>query len=367
MNRSVLYVLVAAVLFGVSTPLAKLLVGNCSPLLLGGLLYLGSGIGLCVIRLIRDRGWRSSGLARQEWRWLLGATLFGGALGPVALMFGLTYSNGSTASLLLNLEAVFTALIAWSVFGESADRRVVAGMVAIVIGSVVLSWPSNNVSTSSWPGSIAIAVACLCWAIDNSLTCKVSASDAVFIAGVKGLIAGAVNCSLAFVLDVNMPGISLLLATLLIGLLGYGISLVMFILALRGLGAARTSAYFSTAPFIGAAVAPSLLGESTSSAFWAACVLMGLGVWLHLTERHGHEHTHEPIEHRHTHMHDQHHQHEHGPAWDAQEPHDHLHRHAAMTHKHPHFPDIHHRHAHTKATMSNLPRSTPLRTLNQST
>jgi len=345
-NRSVLYALAAAALFGASTPFAKLLVGEVSPLLLGGLLYLGSGIGLGAARIIRDRGWARSGLARQEWPWLLGAVLFGGVMGPVALMFGLTSTSGSTASLLLNLEAVLTALIAWLAFRENADRRVVLGMVAIVAGGVALSWPSGSAESTNWIGPLAIAAACLCWAIDNNLTRKVSAADALFIAGSKGLVAGAVNCSLALSLGALWPEPGVLLATMLVGLLGYGISLVMFVLALRGLGTARTGAYFSTAPFIGAVVALILLSEPATPAFWVACVLMGAGVWLHLTERHEHEHTHEPEEHRHMHTHDEHHQHGHGPEWDGREPHDHVHRHAGVTHKHPHFPDIHHRHAH---------------------
>ena len=186
MNRSVLFALLAAALFGASTPFAKLLVGEISPLLLGGLLYLGSGVGLSVTRVIRDRGWKPSGLARQEWPWLLGAILFGGVLGPVALLFGLTYTSGSTASLLLNLEAVLTALIAWIAFRENADRRVVLGMVAIVAGGVVLSWPTGEASASNWLGTLAIAAACLCWAIDNNLTRKVSASDALNRPGYSG-------------------------------------------------------------------------------------------------------------------------------------------------------------------------------------
>lgn len=346
MNRSVLYALAAAALFGASTPFAKLLVGEIPPLLLGGLLYLGSGMGLCAARMVRDRSWARSGLARHEWPWLLGAILFGGVLGPVALMFGLTSTGGSTASLLLNLEAVLTALIAWVVFRENADRRVVLGMAAIVAGGVVLSWPTGSAQATNWIGPLAIAAACLCWAIDNNLTRKVSASDALFIAGSKGLIAGAVNCSLALSLGALWPEPKVLLATALVGLLGYGISLVMFVLALRGLGTARTGAYFSTAPFIGAVVALILLSEPATPAFWAACILMGIGVWLHLTERHEHTHTHDPQEHRHMHVHDEHHQHEHGPEWDGREPHDHMHLHAVVAHKHPHFPDIHHRHAH---------------------
>lgn len=346
MNRSVLFALSAAALFGASTPFAKLLVGEISPLLLGGLLYLGSGIGLGVTRIIRDHGWTQSGLAQQEWPWLLGAILFGGVLGPVALMFGLTYTSGSTASLLLNLEAVLTALIAWIVFRENADSRVMLGMAAIVVGGIVLSWPTGNAEASNWIGPIAIAAACLFWAIDNNLTRKVSGSDALFIAASKGLIAGVVNCSLALSLGALWPDPKVLTATMLVGLLGYGVSLVMFVLALRGLGTARTGAYFSIAPFIGAIVALVLLGEQSTPAFWTACGLMGFGVWLHLTERHEHAHTHEQLEHSHVHTHDAHHRHEHGSDWNGQEPHDHLHQHTTMVHKHPHFPDTHHRHAH---------------------
>lgn len=346
MNRNVLYALLAAALFGASTPLAKLLVGELSPVLLAGLLYLGSGMGLALVRLLRDRGWKASGLAPSEWPWLLGAILFGGVLGPVALLFGLTYTSGTTASLLLNLEAVLTAVLAWVVFKESTDRRIVLGMAAIVAGGAVLSWPTGESGSSSWPGPILISVACLCWAIDNNLTRKVSASDALFIAGSKGVIAGTVNSLLAWSMGAMLPDRGIALSALAAGLLGYGVSLVLFVLALRGLGTARTGAYFSTAPFIGAAVSVALLGESTDWVFWLAAVLMAWGVWLHLTERHDHEHRHEPLAHAHGHVHDEHHQHVHEFEWDGREPHAHWHRHAAVTHKHPHFPDIHHRHLH---------------------
>lgn len=346
MSRSILYALLAAVLFGASTPIAKLLVGEVPPVLLGGMLYLGSGLGLAMARLVRDRGWKSSGLASGEWPWLLGAILFGGVLGPVSLLFGLTLLSGSTASLLLNLEAVLTAVIAWLVFRENADRRVVLGMLAIVGGGVVLSWPMGPTSSDSWLGSMAIATACLCWAIDNNLTRKVSASDALFIASSKGLIAGVVNTGMALGVGAQLPSTPVVASTLAVGLLGYGLSLVFFVLALRGLGTARTGAYFSTAPFIGAAVAIGVLGEATSPSFWVAFGLMGLGVWLHLTERHVHTHTHETLEHSHRHLHDIHHQHQHDFAWDGDEPHEHWHRHESLTHKHPHFPDIHHRHKH---------------------
>lgn len=321
MNASVIYALLAAALFGASTPFAKVMLGELAPVLLAGLLYLGSGIGLAVVRLIRDRGWRSSRLARSEWPWLLGAVAFGGVLGPVALMFGLTRTAGTTASLLLNLEAVLTALLAWVVFKENADRRIVLGMVAIVAGGVVLSWPTTGeTGPSNWFGPLMVAAACLCWAIDNNLTRKVSAADALFIASSKGLIAGMVNTGLAFYLGASLPPVGPAVAAMVLGLFGYGISLVLFVLALRGLGAARSGAYFSTAPFIGAAVAMALLGESTSLAFWLAAALMGVGVWLHLTERHEHEHTHKT-------------------SGEASRP-------AAITHSHPHFPDTDHRHRH---------------------
>ena len=345
-NIYVIHALLAAALFGASTPFAKLLVGEMSPWLLAGLLYLGSGLGLAAARLARDRGWTQSGLTKGEWPWLLGAIFFGGVVGPLALMFGLTRTSGSTASLLLNLEAVLTAVIAWVVFKENADRRIVLGMLAIVAGGVVLSWSGGGAETNDWLGPLAIVLACLCWAIDNNLTRRISASDALFVASAKGAVAGAVNVALAFALGANLPDGLILLGTLAVGLLGYGISLVLFVLALRGLGTARTGAYFSTAPFIGAAVSIVLLGETTSTTFWIASALMALGVWLHLTEHHEHEHAHEPMEHRHRHVHDAHHQHAHAFAWTGDEPHEHWHRHEAMVHKHPHFPDIHHRHPH---------------------
>jgi len=346
MKRDVIYALLAALLFGASTPFAKLLLGDVAPVMLAGLLYLGSGVGLTLIRLIRDRGWKFRQLAITEWSWLLGAILFGGVLGPIALLFGLTQTTGARASLLLNLEAVLTAVIAWTVFRESADKRIVLGMAAIVLGGIALSWQTNVDASLNWLGPVLISLACLCWAIDNNLTRKVSASDALFIAGVKGLIAGTVNCALALFLGLSLPTGLVVFSTMTLGLMGYGLSLVLFVLALRGLGTARTGAYFSTAPFIGAAISVALLGEPTGGLFWLAAFLMAVGVWIHLTEHHEHEHHHESLEHEHGHIHDVHHQHIHEFAWDGQEPHDHKHVHIEVTHKHPHFPDIHHRHSH---------------------
>jgi drug/metabolite transporter (DMT)-like permease len=340
----------AAVLFGASTPFAKQLVGNgsdsASPFLLAGLLYLGSGLGLTFTRLIRDRGWRAVDVPANEWPWLIGAIAFGGVLGPLLLMVGLSQTTAATASLFLNLEAVLTAVLAWMVFKESTDRRMVLGMALIVAGGAVLAWPAGDASGLGL-GPIALAAACLAWAIDNNLTRKVSASDALFVAGIKGLVAGCVNTALAFTLGAAWPALTLLSNAMVIGFLGYGLSLVLFVLALRGLGTARTGAYFSTAPFVGAAISIAVFAEPTSASFWMAAVLMGAGVGLHLTEHHAHEHAHEELLHGHQHSHETHHQHSHDFAWDGVEPHAHVHQHAKLQHGHAHFPDIHHLHSHT--------------------
>lgn len=343
----VLAALGAAALFGASTVFAKLFAGSLSPFLLAGLLYLGSGTGLTLVRLVRDRGWKSPNLPAAEWPWLIGAIVAGGIAGPVLLMAGLAHTAAATASLLLNLEAVLTAVIAWVVFRENADRRIVLGMTLIVAGGVLLAIPGANQGINELSGSGFIALACLAWAIDNNLTRKVSANDALFIAGSKGLVAGVINLAVAFMVGNSWPAMSVVGPVMLIGFLGYGVSLVLFVLALRGLGSARTGAYFSTAPFIGAFAAILILGDTTSIQFWLASGLMAAGVWLHLSERHEHAHTHAELEHRHRHVHDEHHLHEHDFEWDGSEPHSHDHRHAPLAHTHAHYPDIHHRHSHS--------------------
>ena len=309
---AVMAALAAAALFGASTPLAKQFVGDMSALLLAGLLYLGNGVGLLGLRVLRDRGWRNPGLARKEWPWLLAAIGCGGVVGPTLLMLGLAATSAASASLLLNLEGVLTALLAWFVFKENADRRVVLGMALIVAGGLLLSWPGTHTSTNPvGTGAAFIVGACLFWALDNNLTRQVSNSDALFIAGLKGIIAAVVNIGLALALGQSLPPRSVMEPVLLIGFLGYGISLALFVLALRGLGAARTGAYFGAAPFMGAAIAIGVFGESTSPLFWAAGLFMAAGLWLHLTERHEH------------------------PHW-----------HGTLQHSHPHFPDIDDRHDH---------------------
>src|SRR5690242_11925154 len=345
-SPSVAAALGAALLFGASTPLAKALLRDVSPVLLAGLLYLGSGIGLGLIRITRDHGWHVPPMARREWFWLLLAIGFGGVLGPLALMLGLTRTPAATASLLLNLEAVLTAVLAWVVFRENTDRRIVLGMLLIVAGAVLLALPGPSQHLGLGWGALLIAGACLCWALDNNFTRKVSASDALFIAGLKGLAAGVVNVLIALALGARLPAVPFAGMAMVVGLLGYGISLVLFVLALRGLGSARTGAYFSTAPFIGAALAIIVFGEHPPSLFWLSAILMGAGVWLHLEERHEHVHTHSPITHTHRHIHDEHHQHSHDFDWEGREPHIHEHTHSPLIHSHLHFPDIHHQHDH---------------------
>jgi drug/metabolite transporter (DMT)-like permease len=333
----------AALLFGASTPLAKLLLGQTSPWLLAGLLYLGSGIGLAAVGVLQRA--EKARLAHGEARWLAGAVLSGGVLAPVLLMWGLSGMPASGAALLLNAEAVFTALIAWFVFRENFDRRIALGMALIVAGAVVLSWPGESGFAAALP-ALAVIAACLAWGIDNNLTRKVALADARYVAMVKGLAAGVTNTGLALLLGARLPELSVVGAAAMLGFLGYGISLVLFVLALRQLGTARTGAYFSTAPFAGAVVALMLLREPVTPSLGIAAALMAWGVWLHLTERHEHRHAHEPMEHSHEHEHDEHHRHTHAEPVASGVRHTHRHRHDRLRHSHPHYPDSHHRHDH---------------------
>jgi drug/metabolite transporter (DMT)-like permease len=340
--------LAAALLFGASTPLAKLLVGDLPPLLLAGLLYLGSGLGLGGVlwlrRLRRPAASAPLRIPRADLPWLLGAIVFGGMLGPALLMGGLARTDAASASLLLNIEGVLTALIAWWVFRENADRRIVLGMAAIIAGGVLLSWQPGSAGLSS--GALLIVGACLAWAIDNNLTRKVSAHDAMLVACLKGLLAGACNTALALASGAGLPTLPAAGASLLVGFLGYGLSLTLFVVGLRTLGTARTGAYFSVAPLFGVMLSFALWPQAPSLLFWAAALLMAAGVWLHVSERHEHAHQHEPLQHSHSHRHDAHHQHDHELPWDGREPHAHAHRHGELVHEHPHYPDIHHRHRH---------------------
>lgn len=349
--RGAAMAMAAASLFGLSTPLAKILLQRTDPLFLAGVLYLGSGVGLAVLRLA---SWRGRGMAREpapapgDWPWLAGAILSGGVIGPVLLLTGLALTGAGTASLLLNLETVFTALIACFAFRENLGRRIALGMLLIAGGAAVLLLQSPAGATGTALGPLAIAGACLAWAIDNNFTRKVSLADPVVIAMLKGLVAGTVNLGLAMALGTHPAatgGGGAILAGAALGMLGYGLSLVLFVRALREIGAARTGAYFASAPFIGALLAAAL-GEPVTARLLCAGALMLAGLWLHLTERHSHEHEHEPLVHAHRHRHDLHHRHDHGPADPAGEPHSHAHVHVRLRHSHRHFPDAHHSHSH---------------------
>src|SRR5262245_58769735 len=342
----ILLALASAILFGVSTPVAKTLLGDVQPVVLAGLLYLGSGIGLWLLRnVVRlRRAANEPCLQRRDLPVLALIVLLGGMAGPLLLMIGLAATPASTASLLLNLEGVFTLGIAWNVFRENVDLRIGAGAAAILVAATLLSW-SAGPEAVNWR-SLAIVGACLAWAIDNNLTRKLSGGDPVQLAMIKGLAAGSLNAILATLVHAQWPRLGLALAAAAVGLLGYGVSLACFILALRHLGTARTGAYFSVAPFVGATVAVAALAEPVTARFVIAAALMAVGLFLHLTERHEHEHEHEPMAHAHRHVHDAHHQHAHAPGDPPGEPHTHRHEHSRLVHSHPHYPDMHHRHSH---------------------
>jgi drug/metabolite transporter (DMT)-like permease len=337
----------AAVLFGVSTPLAKGLLSHLSPLLLAGTMYLGSGLGLAAVLAIRAGTKRRDPIpwprGSAVW-WLLTTILSGGILGPYLLLYGLQTTDSASASLILNLEGVFTALLAWFVFRENFDRRIALGMSLIVAGGALLAL-GPTVRAHGLIGPLAIGGACLAWSIDNNLTRKVSVHDAAFIACAKGLVAGASAMALALAAGAGMPNPKVILQAGSLGFVTYGLSLTLFVMALRSLGTARTAAYFSLAPFIGAVLALSLGAPFTPALLWAG-LLMAAGVWLHLSEHHSHWHRHEPLTHEHAHVHDAHHRHDHGPEWDGKEPHSHAHHHEPLEHSHAHYPDIHHRHGH---------------------
>lgn len=333
----------AAVLFGAGTPLAKMLLHDISPWILAGLFYVGSGLGLSLYRLLSRA--ESVHLPKGETGWLAGAILAGGVAGPVLLMFGLTGMPASGASLLLNAEGVLTALLAWMVFKENFDHRIALGMAAIAAGAIILTWPGEARFAGMAP-ALAVLAACLAWALDNNLTRKVSLADATWIASVKGLVAGSVNLVIGFVLGNSLPAWPTVAAAMTVGLFGYGISLVLFVVGMRHLGTARAGAYFSVAPFFGAIIAVGT-GEPITLPLVSAGILMAIGIWLHLTEHHEHEHAHDALEHSHEHTHDSHHQHVHGRAVAPGVKHTHHHRHEPMIHVHAHFPDAHHQsHSH---------------------
>jgi drug/metabolite transporter (DMT)-like permease len=338
--------LLSAALFGVSPVFAKILVGDTSPILLAGLLYLGSGISLLAGAPGAREGsfQKLKALSASHKLKLLGAIASGGIVAPLLLMFGLKYASAFETSVLLNLETVATTLIAYFVFHEHVSRRVWAGKVLLLVGAALILAVPGVRFTFSIPGLFVIG-ACVFWGLDNNLTRDVEDLSPSILAGTKGLCAGVFNIALAYLLGQSAIGAGSLIASLGLGALSYGLSLVLFVKALRVLGASRTSTYFATGPFWGMLLAVLLLGEHPPILHWIAAGLMGLGAFVLYRERHVHEHTHEEMKHRHQHIHDEHHQHFHDGS-EGPEPHDHAHAHQSLIHSHGHLPDIHHRHRH---------------------
>ena len=345
-QRYALLALAAAALFGATTPLAKALQADITPGLLAGLLYFGSGLGLALVQALRGARRRAAEAPLQatDYPWLAGAVLCGGIAAPLLLMWGLAGALASGVALLLNLEGILTALIAALVFREAVGARIWLAACLMLTAGLLLGYDAHSGFSLSLH-ALAVAAACALWALDNNLTRRIAASDAVNIAMIKGLAAGCVNIGAALALGARFPAALPLAGALLLGWLGYGVSLVLYIVALRHLGSARTAAHFSTAPFIGAALALVMLGEPLTPAFAVAFVLMLAATWLALSERHGHAHVHEPFAHAHLHTHDAHHQHAHRGD-EGPEPHAHAHEHAPLAHSHAHLPDVHHRHRH---------------------
>ena len=347
---SLFLALLAALLFGASAPLAKLLLGEIEPVLLAAFLYLGSGFGLLAIKGVQRLGGspadHEAGISRPDIKWLAGATLAGGVAAPIILMFGLRSTPAATASLLLNFEGVATTIIAALIFKEGVGRRAWGAIITITIASILLS---VNI-TSGWGfsfGAIGILAACLLWGMDNNMTRNISAKDPLTIVTIKGLAAGTFSLILAFLVGNHLPGWKTALGAMLLGSLSYGLSITLFIRALRGLGAARTSALFGTAPLAGLALSFLLFKEPVGLLFLFAIPLMVTGTIFLVYEEHDHHHIHEATVHEHSHTHDDgHHDHQHSGDLANSISHSHLHEHSRQEHKHHHMPDINHRHSH---------------------
>ncbi|MBI2333144.1 MAG: EamA family transporter [Chloroflexi bacterium] len=353
MRRSfypVLQALMAALLFGASAPLAKLLLGEVQPIPLAALLYLGSGAGAFIMLLVQrlHMGGKSTEahLNRSDLPWLVGAMLAGGVVAPIILLLGLKHTPASTASLLLNFESVATTIIAVYLFKEYIDRRITWSVILMTISSILLSWTNGQWGFSL--GALGILGACILWGLDNNLTRHISARNPLIIVGVKGLGAGSFSLALSIVLGQSQPSIKIIILAMLLGSISYGISIQFFIMAMRHLGAARTSTLFAAAPFMGVMFSLLLLQESPQFLFWLALPIMVAGTWLMLTENHDHHHIHEPAEHTHIHSHpDEHHEHvcpTSAPLINGA--HSHAHCHVLLEHSHPHMPDLHHIHEH---------------------
>jgi drug/metabolite transporter (DMT)-like permease len=318
--------------------------------MLSALLYLGAAAGLWLLKIASRRtvAAREARLRGTDFATLALITILGGVVGTFLMLYGLTRISALAGSLLLNLETPFTILIAVAVLGEYLGLREMLAALTIIVGATILGWAPGSFRADPI-GAGAVAVACLCWAVDNNLTQRLSIRDPAAIARLKSLGAGAVTMAIALFIGSPIPTAPVIAAALLIGAVCYGLSLYLFTWGLRLLGAARQAAYFATAPFIGAVISIAIFRTLPGATEWCAAALMAIGVIVLLRETHGHQHVHEELTHDHLHYHDAHHQHRHDPD-DApvQEPHAHPHRHLRLAHSHQHVSDVHHRHAHGK-------------------
>jgi drug/metabolite transporter (DMT)-like permease len=342
----IIQALLAATLFGISAPISKSLLGDIAPIPMAALLYLGSGIGTWLLSLFQTRDAEAK-LTRHDTRWLLGALLAGGVAAPIVLMYSLQITPAATSALLLNFESIATTLIAAYVFHESVGKQTWQAIFLVFIASLLLSIDLR----SEWGfsiGALGILAACVLWGIDNTFTRNISAKNPLTIVMVKGLGAGTVSLTLSFLLKQPFPHIAPLLGALLLGAFSYGAGITIYIHALRGLGAARTGALYSTAPFIGMVVSFMLFRELPDMQFIVAFLVMVFGTYLLVSEKHEHTHHHPATTHEHRHNHiDDHHEHTHPSDIDPSETsHSHPHEHQVLEHEHPHAPDIHHRHMH---------------------
>jgi drug/metabolite transporter (DMT)-like permease len=343
--RGALFGLAAAALFGASTPLAKLLLDEISPVLLAGLLYGGATIGLWGHRAL-TQSTKEAPLSGNDYQRLALLVLLGGVLAPVSMLLGLERVSALSGSLLLNLEAPFTVLFAVALFGEHLGRHAAIATGLILGGALLLKLEPGALGADGI-GVALVALACGCWAVDNNLTQRLSAKDPFAIVRVKTLVAGVTNTLLGLWLTKGtVPQPAYVFGALLLGSLGYGASVVLDAYALRFIGAAREAAYFATAPFVGAIVSLLVLGDDLRWHDAGAMLAMALGVGFLLRERHSHFHVHDEVEHEHLHVHDEHHQHVHDSLAPTGEPHSHVHRHSQLGHEHAHVPDAHHRHRH---------------------
>jgi len=343
--------LLAALLFGASAPFSKLLLNEFKPLQLAGILYLGSGFGLLIVKLIQIKILKvkneEAKINQKELLWLIGAVVFGGIFAPIILMIGLNQTQASTASLLLNFEAVATTIIALIFFKEHIGKKIWFSITLITMASIILSLDLSG----KWGlsiGALGIILACILWGIDNNFTRNISLKDPFIIVIVKGLCAGCFSLLLSAILGYSLPELNKIIFGLILGFFSYGFSLLLFILALRNLGSVRASAFFGFAPFLGTLISFIIFKDIYNILFYLSLPLMITGAYLLFKEKHLHMHSHEKLAHEHIHEHhDEHHQHNHkNNELIRDQKHSHLHKHEKLEHTHEHLPDIHHRHEH---------------------